>query len=311
MTGSRGLDPDVPTAAMRSALRLTLSSPHSFQEALLADRGPRHDSLTWQTRGRFTGDEVAGLLRSVSPIAHPHGATDGIVAAVTFLPAGVNHGWPSYRAAATAPTDGDVALGISWRLTVPHRDTVISEVDNVWAHPVDDPLTLPEPRPEREPITEGMVGVILPSGGSVPMYDGVVPARHLEDSLAPRVYTEGGPALLSDAESDYLVQVVRALVHGDRDVLEDIGAYAHGNDPYRWTRDYGHRGEVHFIMPPGDIGDWPVDVMQVDDRPGVSFLVVDLWTAEEGRSDLSLELNLSTDKDGGAVHGEFVNLHVM
>ncbi|SOC51868.1 hypothetical protein SAMN05421879_101336 [Ornithinimicrobium cerasi] len=65
------------------------------------------------------------------------------------------------------------------------------------------------------------------------------------------------------------------------------------------------------MLPPGDIDRWPVDVMQVDTRPGVSFLVVGLWTAEEGASDLSLELNLTTDPATGRVTGEYCGLHVM
>lgn len=52
-------------------------------------------------------------------------------------------------------------------------------------------------------------------------------------------------------------------------------------------------------------------MLQVDDQPGLSQLVIDLWTAEEGRSDLSLELNLRTDTDTGRVQGEYINLHVM
>lgn len=131
--------------------------------------------------------------------------------------------------------------------------------------------------------------MILPTGGSVPMHNGLVPTRYLEDDLAPRVYTEGGPELLSKAETDFLKQVMQALVAADHDVLEMIGAYKNGGDPYMWTHDYGQLGQVHFVMPPGEVSDWPVEVLQVDDKPGVSLLVIDMWTREEGRSALSLD----------------------
>lgn len=66
-----------------------------------------------------------------------------------------------------------------------------------------------------------------------------------------------------------------------------------------------------MVMPPGEIADWPVSVTQVDDQPGVSSLIVDMWTREEGASALSLEIDFSTDADSGTVHGEFICLHVM
>jgi hypothetical protein len=104
---------------------------------------------------------------------------------------------------------------------------------------------------------------------------------------------------------------VRALVDADRAALDAVGAYDHGADPYFWTRDYGRLGDVHLVVPPGEVGDWPIRVMQVDDQLGVSFLIVDLWTREEGASDLSLEINFSLDPGNSSVRSEFVNLHVM
>jgi hypothetical protein len=129
--------------------------------------------------------------------------------------------------------------------------------------------------------------------------------------MAGRTVVEGGVELLSDAEVELLERVVRALVVGDRSVLDEVGAYGRGCDPYLWTRDYGNHGDVHLVMPPGEVADWPVGVLQVEDQPGVSFLVVGMWTREEGASDLSLEIDLSTDPSSGAVRGEFVDLHVL
>jgi hypothetical protein len=52
---------------------------------------------------------------------------------------------------------------------------------------------------------------------------------------------------------------------------------------------------MHVIR--GDEGDW-------------LGLVVDMWTREEGRSDLSLELDLWVEADGD-LRAEFRGLHVM
>lgn len=270
------------------------------------------DTLTHHTRERFTEEEVAALLGSVSEVAHPHGRTQDVASGVVLHDGGLNHGWPSYRAVAAAPTDGDVAVGISWRFTAPYRSTVFPEVDNLWAHPVGTPLELPEPRPECSPITVGETYLWVTPSMRTPVTDGRLPrAARLDEWLAPKLYTEGGMELLSPAEKAFLEQVLRALVDQDRTFLEGLGAYDNDGDPYLWVRNYGHLGEVHLVLPPGGVDDWPVDVMQVDTSPGTSSLVVTMWTAEEGASDLSLELNLTTDPSTGTVTGEFCGLHVM
>lgn len=54
-----------------------------------------------------------------------------------------------------------------------------------------------------------------------------------------------------------------------------------------------------------------LDVVEVPDAEVPTFhVVVDLWTEEEGRSDLSLEL-LMKDTDGGAFETEILDLHVL
>lgn len=289
----------------------TFTSAYATQEAVIDDRSGI-DTLTHQTRGRFSEDETQQLLRSLDPIAHPHGRTAEAARRATFEEAGMHHGWPSYRAFATAPTDGQHALAIGWRFTVPHRETVISEVEIMWPHVLGERLTVPGPRPARESIVEGVTYLLVgPEMTSLPMHDGVLIPEQVERFLKPRVYAEGGVELLSDDEIDLLRRVMVALVDADPTVLNEIGAYDHGADPYLWTRDYGRFGVVHLVMPPGELTEWPIDVMQVDDAPGESFLVVGVWTREEGFSDLSLELNLVTDTETGTVRCEFVNLHVM
>ena len=54
-----------------------------------------------------------------------------------------------------------------------------------------------------------------------------------------------------------------------------------------------------------------LDVVQVGGCQHPTFhVVVDLWTAEEGRSDLTLELEL-TDRYGGALETRILDLHVL
>jgi hypothetical protein len=54
-----------------------------------------------------------------------------------------------------------------------------------------------------------------------------------------------------------------------------------------------------------------LDVVAIDGREHPTFhVVLDLWTAEEGRSDLSLELEL-TDRYGGAFETRILDLHVL
>jgi hypothetical protein len=304
--------PESLAAVMRREIVSTFTQAHARQDDLLGGRDFPIDTFTYHTRGRFTAAEVDVLLRSVDEIAHPYGRAAEAAAAVTFEEAGLNHGWPSYRAAVIAPTDGAVALAISWRFTIPYRDTVISEIENLWRHSVGEPLVVAPPRPEHDSIIVGETALnVGPDLATVWMRDGIFDPGLLDSFLQPRVYTNGGVELLSDAEIDLLQRVMRALVAGDRAVLEEVGAYANGADPYVWTRDYGVLGAVHFVMPPGEPADWRVSVMQVDDAPGVSFLVVEMWTREEGASDLSLEINLYTDTLSGSVRGEFIDLHVV
>src|SRR5680860_1047888 len=129
---------------MRREISSTFTAAYARQTELLGGHDSAIDTFTFQTRGRFDADETAALLRSVSEIAHPYGRAGDAAGIVKIHDAGENHGWPSYRGAALAPTDGEAALGISWRFTSPYRGTIISEVDNLWAQPASERLVLPE-----------------------------------------------------------------------------------------------------------------------------------------------------------------------
>ncbi|MGD9956589.1 MAG: hypothetical protein AB7O74_16185 [Candidatus Nanopelagicales bacterium] len=66
---------------------------------------------------------------------------------------------------------------------------------------------------------------------------------------------------------------------------------------------------------PGTLVDLPeaawatADCSPVQDRPGAWWVVVDLWTAEEGRSDLTLEAYVI--EDGGEVRVVVYDVHVL
>lgn len=64
-----------------------------------------------------------------------------------------------------------------------------------------------------------------------------------------------------------------------------------GGDLYLWTRDYGEYGVVDLVMPPGQPSEWPIDWVDMDD--GGKHVAVGMWTRQEGRSDLTLELHLN------------------
>ena len=99
--------------------------------------------------------------------------------------------------------------------------------------------------------------------------------------------TEAGE--LSEAELAAVVEAVRAVVERDREALDAIDAYAGGDDPYTWTRGYGRWGEVELVMPPGDPRSWEMHVMR---NEAAARVEVEMWTRQEGRSDLTLKLDV-------------------
>lgn len=115
---------------------------------------------------------------------------------------------------------------------------------------------------------------------------------------------------LNAAEIGAVRDVVHALVERERATLEAVGAFADGEDPYMWTAPYGRWDRVDLMVPPGPPELWRGDVFHDDSRPGWAAVIVDLWTWQEGPSDLSLELELETTTNG-AVVCTFQNLHVM
>jgi hypothetical protein len=119
-------------------------------------------------------------------------------------------------------------------------------------------------------------------------YPGVVGVEIL--SLQPQ--TED-PSLRSE-ELEAVVGVVRALVEHDSSYLQHIGVHDRGRDPYQWTRDYGRWGHVDLVMLPGET--WIQDVYRTADPPVA--VGAGMWTEQEGRSDLTLEIEMGAAAGG-------------
>ena len=130
------------------------------------------------------------------------------------------------------------------------------------------------------------------------------------DTGAVATDDDDGLQSLSAPEREAVERFVRALVDHEVETLASTGALAGGSDPYLWTRNYGQWGDVDLIVPPGPSIRWGGSVIRAEARPGWAGVVVDMWTQQEGRSDLSLELDLATDEDA-TVTVQFIGLHVM
>lgn len=79
---------------------------------------------------------------------------------------------------------------------------------------------------------------------------------------------------------------------------------------YEWARDYGSYGTVDLVVPPGEAAQWPGSATRVEQAPeDTYFVVVDMWTKQEGHSDLSLEMVLR--RHDGQWHAGPKALHVL
>jgi hypothetical protein len=108
------------------------------------------------------------------------------------------------------------------------------------------------------------------------------------------------PALLAVEEA------VRAVVDHDAERLATLAPDA--GDLYLWTRDYGSHGTVELVMPPGRPEDW--DTEWTDMVDGGKHVAVGMWTRQEQRSDLTLELHLHRD-EGERWQARILDLHVL
>jgi hypothetical protein len=101
-------------------------------------------------------------------------------------------------------------------------------------------------------------------------------------------------------------EAVRAVVDHDDERLALLAPDA--GDLYIWTRDYGRHGAVDLVVPPGMAEDW--DIVSTDQQGGSKHVAVGMWTRQEGRSDLTLELQLDWD-DQGRCRPWILDLHVL
>jgi hypothetical protein len=113
-----------------------------------------------------------------------------------------------------------------------------------------------------------------------------------------------------------LSAVVDRLVAGDYEGLKRDGIHPFSeSDLGLWIREYGHapgsdEPRRATLVPLPDEA-WEVAEVVFDDPgpPRVWGFIVDLWTAEEGRSDLSMEGAVTETTTGLAV--VISNIHVM
>ena len=105
-----------------------------------------------------------------------------------------------------------------------------------------------------------------------------------------------------------IVQLVRWLVSGDYAAIERFtsGVRLSASLLRQAVEEYGRT----LAMPPVLALD-QLDVVEVDgSNPKAWSVRVDLWTTEEGRSDLSLECTL-VERPGDLLIAEVDNLHVL
>lgn len=105
-----------------------------------------------------------------------------------------------------------------------------------------------------------------------------------------------------------VIQLLHWLVAGDYAAIEEftLGIRLSSSLIRQAITDYGGT----LVMPPASALD-QLDVIEVDgSNPKAWSIRVDLWTVEEGRSDLSLECTL-IDSPGDLLTAEVDNLHVL
>ena len=95
-----------------------------------------------------------------------------------------------------------------------------------------------------------------------------------------------------------LETVVRRLAAGDVGGLARDGHISYPGDILLWVRNYSDDGATLIPLPPEVWDDAAAQVVSHD--VGEWSVEVPLWTAEEGRSDLTLEADV-TDRPGGPV----------
>ena len=147
------------------------------------------------------------------------------------------------------------------------------------------------------------VAVPQDDGSWLMYHDGCEPWRHPD--VPPNEPSSPVPSHWRPA----LAAVVDRLVAKDYSGLAADGFIAYTSDPNdgsigTWIDDY----PATLVPLPDDAWEFAERGRCVDD-PSVWWVVLDLWTAEEGRSDLSME---ATGREiDGQLHVSITNVHVM
>jgi hypothetical protein len=112
--------------------------------------------------------------------------------------------------------------------------------------------------------------------------------------------------VVPEAFRDPIRDLVDALVHGDFDALDKDGRSGRvGGGGLR--RSIGEYGGTLAELP--DEAFDLAEAGRITERPDGWWIVVPMWTAEEGRSDLSLKLVALPTQDGHRL--EVTDLHVL
>lgn len=246
---------------------------------ILAERD--YSGLETMTSGRhLSADE---LRRAVESLGHPiirtpesEWPTVAVTPSTGDRPAGFDFVVPLWT------SEGRSALGMAVHLIPTTYGTFEVEIDGfvpIGANAVPVPVAPAEPGPPTRPDVAG--------GGSGRRSDSPVPERWR-------------PVLGS---------IVHRLVIGDYAGLAADGLVSHTSDPTdtsigRWIEDY----PAHLVELPAEAWDFSEHGERVG-APGSWWVIVDLWTAEEGRSDLSMEATVWDD--GSSVAAKVDNVHVM
>jgi hypothetical protein len=101
---------------------------------------------------------------------------------------------------------------------------------------------------------------------------------------------------LSDVQLQAIERAVRAVVLHDHETLAEIAPAE--CDLYLWTRDYGDHGDVELVIPPGSPSEWDIDAVGAAGDPARMDVEVGMWTRQEGRSDLTLTVDLEETAPG-------------
>jgi hypothetical protein len=121
--------------------------------------------------------------------------------------------------------------------------------------------------------------------------------------------------MLNEKQQAAVRAMMDAVVRRDRDAVAQMLAAdlaqtsASPGDFWMWADDYGDRGRLSLIMPPGDVADWDVWGFHWNrgDPEGL-YLHAEVW-ADFGRTDLTIRFDLVPDGDGCRI--ELEDMHVM